>query len=482
MLPPPEMTRLFPAIQRNDIIALIVASAFFMEVLDATIIAPAIPEMALALGTTPAALSSGISAYLITVAIFIPVSGWAADRFGTRNLFCAAIALFTVSSVACALSNSLPEFVAARIFQGIGGAMMSPVGRMEVLRRTPKDRFMRVVAMMSWPGLSGFIVGPPLGGFITTYASWRWIFLINIPLGLIAIALVWTYFERAVKTERRPFDWTGFGLLGGGLGVLMLGLEVLAHRNEQWALGTSMLAAGAILLTLAVRHVTHHPHPLVSIEPLKIPTFNIAFLSAGSLFRISTGATGFVFPTLFQIGFGHSAFDAGLLMLGFATGDLSMKLRATYFVRRYGLRPVLIWNGLLIGLSTLVMVLLYEGMPFWLMFGMMFLAGMFRSQQFTALSAMGFADVPHDRMANATALSNMLHQVSFGAGVALSAVMLVVTASFHSTPGTPLTVFDFRVVIVLMALMAFASVPIYLRLHPDAGAAISGHKRGESNE
>ena len=477
------MTRLFPvSVPRSDIIALIVASAFFMEILDATIIAPAIPQMALSLGTTPAALSSGISAYLITVAIFIPVSGWAADRFGTRNLFCAAIALFTISSVCCALSNSLPEFVAARIFQGIGGAMMSPVGRMEVLRRTPKDRFMRVVAMMSWPGLSGFIVGPPLGGFITTYASWRWIFLINIPLGLVAIALVWTYFQQPEKTQRRPFDWTGFGLLGGGLGILMLGLEVLAHRSEQWPLGATMLAGGVILLTFAVRHVMRHPHPLVSIEPLKIPTFNIAFLSAGSLFRISTGATGFVFPTLFQIGFGYSAFDAGLLMLGFATGDLTMKLRATYFVRRYGLRPVLIWNGLLIVITTLAMVLLYQGMPFWLMFAMMFVAGMSRSQQFTALSAMGFADVPHERMANATALSNMLHQVSFGAGVALSAVMLVVTASLHSDPGTPLTVFDFRVVIVMLAVLALVSVPFFVRLHPDAGAAISGHKRTESSE
>ncbi len=466
------MTRLRERLTRSDLIALIVAAAFFMEGLDATIIAPAIPEMAKAFGADAAALSSGISAYLIAVAVFIPVSGWAADRFGVRNVFCVAITVFTLASVMCGFATSLSEFVLWRVVQGVGGAMMSPVGRMEVLSKTPKERFMRAMALVSWPGLSSFIVGPPLGGFITTYVSWQWIFFINVPLGMIAFALVLRFFTNE-KRPRRPFDWRGFVLFGGALGALIYGLEILGHHTAQWPIGGAMIIAGATLGMLAVRHALHHPHPIISLGPLRVRTFSTGTLTGGGLFRIVIGSSSFLLPTMFQLAYGFDAFNAGLMMFALATGDLLMKFRASYFVRRFRLRPVLIVNGLLVATGTLALAGITAGTPFWGLFALMFFVGMVRSQQFTCLTAMSFADIPNDRMANATALSNMLMQASFALGVAFSAIVLVVVQ--HVRGGGPFIGLDFKVVLCVLALMAFASIYFFLRLDPSAGANVSGH-------
>jgi len=470
------MLRLPASFTRTDTIALIVASAFFMEVLDATVIAPAIPHIASDFGTSPASLSAGISAYLITVAIFIPTSGWLADRFGVRTVFVTALSVFILASVWCGLSSSLPEFVVARILQGIGGAMMSPVGRMEVMRRTPKERFMRAMAMVSWPGLSGFIVGPPLGGFFATYMTWHWIFFINVPIGIVGLTLVLRYFTNE-RAEPRPFDWAGFLLFGGGLGSLMAGLEIVGHGIADWRLGTGLIALGATLGLAAIRHAVTARHPLLSLAPLKMQTFAVGAFSAGSLFRLTIGASGFLFPTMFQIAFGMNAFDAGLLMLAFAVGDLAMKLRATYFVRRFGLRPVLIVNGLLATAAMAAIILFTAQTPFWVMAVVLVVAGMFRSQQFTALGAMSFADIPPNGISNATALSNMLQQVSFGLGVALSAMLLVASSLATGGDGAVLALFDFRVVVGAFTVLTLLSVLFFLRLPPDAGAAVSGHRK-----
>jgi EmrB/QacA subfamily drug resistance transporter len=469
------MKSLLPAsFTRTDFIALIVASTFFMEGLDATIIAPAIPEMARSFGTSAAALSAGISAYLIAVAVFIPVSGWAADRCGVRSVYCVAIATFVVASVLCGLSTNLTEFVIARVLQGIGGAMMSPVGRMEVLRKTPKDRFLRAMAMVSWPGLTSFMVGPPLGGFITTYVSWNWIFFINVPLGLIALALVFGFFGND-KTERRPFDWTGFALNGSALGGMMYGLDVLGHGTGDWMMGSAMFILAAILGIFAVRHALRHPHPLISLAPLRVHTFAVGTFSAASLFRMTIGARGFLLPIMFQIGFGFTAFDAGLLLLAFATGDVAMKLRATYFVRTFGVRRLLIGNGLLFVVSIMVLVAFTADTPFWLMSTVMFIGGMFQSQQFTALSATTFSDIASERMANATALANMLQQVGFAVGVALGAIFLVAVHNLAGETGA-FSVADFRWVIGITSAIALISVLFYLPLHPHAASSISGHR------
>jgi EmrB/QacA subfamily drug resistance transporter len=451
-----------------------------MEGLDATVIAPAVPEIARAFDTSPSAVSGGITAYLIAVAIFIPVSGWAADRFGTRNVFCAAIGIFTIASVLCGVSGNLTQFVLARTLQGIGGAMMSPVGRMEVLRKTPKERFMRAIALVTWPGLSAFIVGPPLGGFITTYISWHWIFFINVPLGLVGSGLVFQFFTNE-KTPIRPFDWTGFVSNGAALAILMFGLQLLGNRASDWRIGAIVFLCGLCLGGIAVRHARRHEHPLVSLAPLRKQTFSVGFLSGGALHRLTIGASGFLFPTMFQLGLGKSAFDAGLLMLALAAGDLAMKMRATFLVRRFGLRPVLTINGLLVAISTLAVAGFTADTPFWAMCTILFIAGMSRSQQFTALSAMAFADIPRQEIGNATALSNMIQQVAFGVGVALSAILLVVAHRVGFEYGEAFTLSDFRFVVGLLAGLALVSVPFYLRLHPHAGANVSGHLRAATN-
>ena len=267
----PSAQNLAPNPANNPtLIALIAAAALFMEILDATIISPAIPQMAMSFGTTPVAVSTGISSYLITVAIFIPASAWLSDRFGARTVFACAIAVFTIASVLCGLAETLTQFTAARVLQGIGGAMMSPVARIAVMRRTEKAQLLRMIAFVTWPGLSALVIGPPLGGLLTTYLSWRWIFYINLPIGIIGIILVLTFFERSKASAPRRFDALGFVLTGAALGALISGIESIS-RNEPLAFALSFIAGGLILGTLAVRHARRCPEPLLSLEPFSIP-------------------------------------------------------------------------------------------------------------------------------------------------------------------------------------------------------------------
>ena len=460
------------------LIALIAAAAFFMEILDATIITPAIPEIARSFGTTPVAVSTGISSYLITVAVFIPASAWLSDRFGARNVFSCAIALFTVASVLCGMSETLTEFTLARILQGIGGAMMSPVGRIEVMRRTDKAQLLRTIAFLTWPGLSAFVVGPPLGGLLTTYLSWRWIFFINVPIGIAGIVLVRMYFDRGRSVAPRPFDLLGFLLNGGALGSLIFGIESIS-RNESVVVAIGFIVLGLILGTLAIRRAWKHPTPLLSLVPFKTPAFAVGTIHGGALFRLSASGTAFILPVMFQVGFGMSAFGAGLLLGSYLAGDLGIKVVANRIVRMFGFRNTLIGGTIVVGLTSIPLLLIGPQTPLWIVVPILVAIGASRSVQFTALNSLIFAELPAEQISSASALNSMSHQVSSGIGVGLAALALAVPSLVQGQAGATLTMFDFRVALGFTLALVVASALSYISMSPQTGAHVTGPRPAE---
>src|SRR5262245_17538830 len=329
--------------ERPVLVALLVAGAFFMENLDGTVIATALPQMANSFGASPVDLNMGMTAYMLTLAVLIPVSGWIADRVGARTVFSSAIALFTFASILCGMSNGLWQFTAARILQGIGGAMMVPVGRLVVLRITEKKDLMRSIAYITWPGLAAPVIGPPAGGFITTYLSWRWIFFLNVPLGIIGIFLALWWIKNDHEHAGR-FDWIGFALAGTACISFMYSLELLGQQVVRWPVAALFLGYGLLGGWIAVRHMRQTAHPLIEFSCLKAQTFAIV-IWGGSLFRVAISVSPFLLPLMFQLAFGMNAFQSGLLVLAMFAGNLLMKTVTSPVLRRFGFRTVLMVNG-----------------------------------------------------------------------------------------------------------------------------------------
>jgi len=461
--------------RQSAVVALVVAGAFFMENLDGTVVATALPQMARSFGSTPLTVSLGMSAYLLTLAVFIPVSGWLADRFGSRNVFSGAIAVFLTASVLCGAAATVWAFVGARILQGMGGAMMVPVGRLVVLRSTEKRHLMRAIAYLTWPALTAPILGPPLGGLITTCVGWRWIFFINVPLGLAGIALALRLVPNHRAERRPPLDWGGFLLSGGALASLMYGLELISRQNVDWQTAGLCLAAGLGLGVAALRHVRRHPHPVVDLWPLRVPTFAATTLG-GSIFRITISSAPFLLPLMFQIGFGLNAFVSGLLVLAAFAGNLAMKPFTTALLRRFGFRTVLVGNGLLTAASIGACSLLFAGTPFWITVVVLFAGGLCRSMEFTAIGTLAFADIPHERMSGASAFAAMTQQVASGMGVAVGALALRAAIATHDNGLGP-SVADFHLAFAVVAALTLAGLPSFVRLEPTAGEEVSGHTR-----
>ena len=465
-----------PSNGRQSLIVTLVAAAFFMENLDGTIIATALPQMARSFDVHAVDLSIGITSYLLTLAVFIPISGWAADRFGVRNVFTAALAVFTASSVACGMTNGLVEFTAARIVQGIGGAMMVPVGRLAVLRATPKDGLMRAISIITWPGLVAPVLGPPLGGFITTYSSWRWIFYLNVPLGILGIVLAWRFIDAEGESQKRPFDGIGFALCGIAGTAIMYAMELLGRSDVPWREALAFLAAGLVAGIGALFHLRRSAHPVVDLSAFRVKTFAVA-MGGGSLFRVSISAVPFLLPLMFQLGFGMNAFHSGLLTLIVFAGNLSMKLVTTPVMRRFGFRPVLLVNGALAAISIAAMSLLTASTPLVPMAIVLFASGLSRSLQFTAVNTLAFADVPKPQMSGASTLSSTLSQMTMGMGVALGAIALRVAAWLHGHEAQSVTPADFSIAFLLVAAVGLVAIVDVFGLERDAGAHVSGHHR-----
>ncbi|MEH9693891.1 MFS transporter [Klebsiella sp. 121470] len=457
--------------------ALLVAGAFFMEFLDGTVIATALPDMARDFGVTAVELNIGISAYLITLAVLIPASGWIADRFGARAFFTLALAIFTLASVFCGLSTEVHIFVAMRILQGVGGALMVPVGRLAVLRTTPKHQLIKAIATLTWPALVAPIIGPPLGGFITRYASWHWIFFINVPLGLAAIILSLRIIPDIRETERRSFDLSGFITTSVAMVSLVTAMERLGDRQPQIWPTLALAALGFGCLLYSIRHFRRAAAPMVRLDALQVPTFRVT-MYGGSLFRASISAVPFLLPLLFQVGFGMDPFHSGLLVLAVFVGNLTIKPATTPLIRWPGFRRLLLINGALNVCSLLACALLTPQTPVWAIMLILYLGGVFRSIQFTGVSTLAFADVPAAQMSDANTLFSTASQLAVGLGITLGAIGIRLGEQvgdwLHLTelPGI-----SFRLSFVFIALICLVGMIDSLHLAKTAGSSVSEKKK-----
>jgi EmrB/QacA subfamily drug resistance transporter len=450
---------------------LIVAVSLFMENMDSTVIATSLPAIARDIGSNPLALKLAVTSYLLSLAIFIPASGWTADRFGARNVFRLAIAVFVLGSIGCALSHSLEDFVAARIFQGMGGAMMTPVGRLIVVRSINKELLLNAMSLLTIPALIGPICGPPLGGFITTYASWHWIFIINVPIGLLGIALA-TRFIPDVRTEYPyPFDLTGFILSGIGIGGLAFGLSVLGLDFLPNSVVAALLGAGAVSSVAYVAYARRAPAPILDLNLLKLPTFR-ASIFGGFMFRLGIGALPFLLPLLLQIGFDLTPFQSGLITFTSAVGSMFMKAAAVSVLKRLGYRNVLLYNSLISAVFLAACAIFKPGIPFTLIITILFIGGFFRSLQFTSINTLAYAEVEPPLMSRATSMVAAAQQVSLSTGVAVGA--LVVETTLRLKHGTTMGAADFPPAFLVVSLLTAAAALIFVRLPLDAGAELAG--------
>jgi EmrB/QacA subfamily drug resistance transporter len=457
-------------------VPLIVAAAFFMETLDGSVINTALPAIAAGFGVAPLDMSLSITAYLVALAICIPAAGWVAERFGGRRVFAGAIAVFTFASLLCALAPNQWAFVAARVLQGVAAAFMSPVGRLVVLNETPPNRVIEAIATITWPGLIGPVVGPPLGGLIVTYASWHWIFLLNVPLGMAGVWLVLRHVPQRELAPPRRFDLPGFLLTGAALALVIEGLARFGEqRGAGWHAGAAVLVGLAFGIA-AVWHAGRSAHPLLNLRVLRVRSFAFATATAGFAMRMAISASPFLIPLMFQVGFGLSALNAGFMVLVYMLGNLAMKSVTTVVLRRFGFRNVLLYNGVLSALALAACGLLTAGTALPIAYLALFVAGMTRSMTFTCLTALAFADVAPQQRAGATALSAMLWQVSMTLGVALAAFAL--SASQQAREAAAPSAADFRHVWLVLAVINLLATAAALRLPRDVGASVASTPRG----
>ena len=447
------------------LLPMIVACALFIENMDSTVIATSLPAIAHDLHVEPIALKLALTTYLISLAVFIPISGWVADRFGAKRVFTLAIGVFLLGSLACAASSTLAEMVGARFLQGIGGAMMVPVGRLVLLRTVPKSDLVQVLSYLTIPALVGPMIGPPLGGFITTYFDWRWIFLINVPMGLVGIALGWR-FVPDVREIPPPLDWAGFALSGLGLGLALFGFSTLGRHLVSLPLSLGCLLLGLGGLVGYVFHARRHPHPLLDLQLFRLPTFR-AGVVGGSLFRIGIGATPFLLPLMLQLGFGLNPLQSGLLTFVSAVGAMFMKTIATRILQRWGFRRVLWVNALVASAVLGVYGFFRADTPAPIIMAVLLLGGCLRSLQFTSLNAISYAEVSSPRMGQASSLSGMMQQLSLSLGVAIGGFALQIAGQVSGTVATASA--NFTIAFIVVAAVSATSAFLMWRLPPDAG-------------
>lgn len=453
-------------------VSLVVAIAFFMQFLDTTAVNTAIPAMADAFGTDVVHLSTGVTSYLMALAIFIPVSGWIADRFGTRRVFCAAIAFFIFASVLCGTSQSLLQFVLYRIMQGMAGAMMVPVGRLAVLKVTPKDELAAAMNYITVPALVAPVVGPLVGGYLTTFWSWRWIFYLNVPISIVCILLAWHYIPIEEKPAvKKPFDWLGFVLSGVAVAGFMYGVEMFSKADVSYLFSTSVVIASLLVLFLNVWYAGRIAAPLIDYSIMRVRTYSIT-IWVGSVSRIVIGAFPYLVPLMFQEGFGLSPFESGLLFLSTMVGNLSMKSATVWIIRRFRFRSILLVNGFLVALFTFFTALFLPDTPVWIIVVTLFCSGLVRSMQFSSLTTLAFADIAERKMTSANTLYSTIQQMSTGMGIAVGAVALRFANMIDGgTPGH-YTVPDFRLAFIFIAVIGFLHLVGYTFLRPTAGNAV----------
>ena len=452
------------------IVPLIVAVALFMENMDSTVIATSLPAIAADIGTSPLTLKLAVTSYLLSLAVFIPVSGWTADRFGARTVFRGAIAVFMLGSIGCALSGSLSEFVAARIVEGMGGAMMTPVARLILVRSVDRRELINAMVWVTLPALIGPLIGPALGGFITTFISWHWIFLINIPIGLAGIALATIFIEDVRAQTPDPFDPLGAVLAGLGIGGLAFGGSLLGLNFLPTGVVVALIIVGAGAAYAYVLHARRTPAPVLDLSLLEIPTMRAAVVG-GFIYRSGIGAMPFLLPLLLQLGFDLTAFQSGLITLSNVVGAMGMKTVIPFILRRYGFRRVLVVNALISAALVAACATFTPGVSFAWIVGVLIVGGFFRSLEFTSLNTIAYADVDNRRMSRATSLVAVAQQVSISVGVAIGA--LAVDLTLWARGRDTITAADFQPAYLTIAVIAGCACFVFARMPADAGAELA---------
>jgi len=440
----------------------IAAMAFFMQSLDATILNTALPAIAASLNRSPLAMQSAVISYTLTVAMLIPVSGWLADRFGTRKVFIAAVSLFTLGSLACALSDTLTMLVLFRVIQGIGGAMMMPVARLALLRAYPRSELLPVLNFVTMPGLVGPVLGPLLGGVLVTYATWHWIFLINIPIGILGIVYARKYMPD-FTTPKRRFDFIGFILFGIGLVLLSSGIELFGEKIVASSLALAVTCGGIVLLLLYIVHARRHPTPLIPLPLFKTRTFSIGILG-NIASRLGTGCIPFLMPLMLQVGFGYSAILAGCMMAPTALGSILAKSTVTQVLRWFGYRKTLTGISVIIGVLIASFALQSPAASLALLLLPLFVLGMAMSTQFTAMNTITLADLNDSNASSGNSMLAVTQQLAISFGVAVSAAVLRFYENFGGT-----TVEQFHSTFLTMGVVTVLSALVFMLLRPGDG-------------
>jgi EmrB/QacA subfamily drug resistance transporter len=458
----------------NRVIPLILAFALLMEQMDATVISTSLPSIAADLETSPIALKLALTAYLVSVAIFIPLSGWIADRFGVKRVFSIAIGVFMAGSLACSVSGSLSAFVAARFLQGMGGAMMTPVSRLILVRGTEKSQLIDALAWLTIPALAGPVIGPPLGGFITTYFSWHWIFLINIPIGIAGIIATVRFLPELPKEIPARLDVTGFLLAGIAASGTIFGLSVISLPALPPLFGLVAIVVGLAAAGLYIAHSRRISDPILNLSLLRAPVYRTTVLG-GSIFRIGNGALPFLLPLMLQVGFGLDPFRSGLITFVSAAGAIAMKFAVQRIFSGFGFKRVLLVSGLVTAVLIAAVAGVGKDTPVYILYGLLLVVGFTRSLFFTGLNALSFSELDPQDMAQATALNAAAQQLSVAAGVAMAGAILESAAALN---GGVLTQGGFIAAFLAVGLISAIGVLPFVRMHPLAGSQVSRHGLG----
>ena len=457
--------------RQGKLVPLIIAASFFIEELDSTIITTSLPRMAQSLGETSTALGSAITVYLLSVAVFLPLSGWVADRFGARRIYCAAIMIFALGSLICGAAQSFPVLMAGRLIQGLGGALMTPIGRLIVVRSVPKEQLVVASNYMIAPALIGSMLGPVIGGFITTYFSWRWNFFINVPLAVLGLALTLRFVEDPVPTtEAKPFDTLGFTIIAIGLAAAQVAVEYLGRHHASIFGAAGLLAGAAVMFAAYVGHARRRVHPLLDLALFRTRTFAISVL-VGGIARIAVGALPFLLPLLFQLGFGLDPFESGLLTVASALGVFSMRVGVSLALRIISMRTIILGNTVILTALMTGLVLIDAETPHWAIFGYLFVIGALRSVEFSNITALGYADLSQKEMSAATTIITLVTRFCLCGGIGLGATLL----SVFSHPGAT-TQEDFVPVFLILAGTLLLSALGFTRLRRDDGRQLSARR------